>query len=187
MLIKISNWLLKISTTWLMIASLLAMVLFMIFILPAQAAGSSSETGTERSPDTSFFYTPDDLYQMAQEYGPNGRQAYIQARWSFDLVFPLVYTAFLALGISWFFQRLEGWGNFWKLTNLIPVLGGFFDLLENTATSLVMGRYPAETWLIASAASLFTPVKWILVSAGFFPYFLLGFSWLFQQLPKRKT
>lgn len=184
---KLSTWLLKISSTWLMIASLLLMVGFMIFVLPAQAAEANRESGSDRSPDTSFFYTPEDLYQMAEEYGANGRQAYIRARWTFDLVFPLVYTCFLAVGISWFIQRLTGWADTLKLTNLLPLLGGLFDLLENSAATLAMSRYPAKPLILLSAASIFTPIKWVLVSAGFIPYFIFGFAWLIQQIQSRNS
>lgn len=183
---KTSNWLLRISTTWLMITSLLVMVAFMIFVLPAQAANAARQSGSERSPDTSFIYSPEDLYQMAEEYGETGRQAYIRARWTFDLVFPLVYTAFLAFGISWFVQRLSGWAPAWRFSNLLPILGGIFDLLENTATSLSLAAYPARPGLILFSASLFTPIKWVLVSASFIPYFLFSGAWIVQKIRRRK-
>ena len=187
MIKNVSTWLLKISSTWLMIASLLLMIGFMIFVLPAQAADAVSESGSERSPDTSFFYTPEDLYKMAEEYGANGRQAYIQARWTFDLIFPLVYTCFLAFGISWFIQRLTGWADTWKLTNILPLLGGLFDLLENSAATLAMSRYPAQPLILLNAASIFTPIKWVLVSASFIPYFIFGFAWLIQRFQSRQS
>jgi hypothetical protein len=187
MLKKVSTWLLKISSTWLMITSLLVMVFFMIFVLPAQAADSANEIGSERSPDTSFFYTPEELYQMAEEYGIIGRQAYIHARWTFDLVFPLIYTSFLTVGISWFIQRLSGWRDIWKLTNLLPVIGGLFDLLENSAVTLAMSLYPVKARIPLFSASLFTPIKWALVSVSFIPYFLFGFAWLVQRIQTRKN
>lgn len=187
MIRNVSTWLNKISSTWLMVASLLLMVAFMIFVLPAQAAISTQEIGSEQSPDTSFFYTPEDLYQMAEEYGTNGRQSYIHARWTFDLVFPLVYTTFLTVGISWFGGKLSGWREVYRLANLLPVLGGIFDLLENTAATLVMSSYPIKTPIVSIAASLFTPIKWILVSASFIAYFIFGFAWLIQRFQPKKS
>lgn len=179
---KSSDWLQRISCTWLFLASLALMTLFMIFVLPAQAQKATGEIGSDRSPDTSFSYTAEDLYQMAEEYGAAGRQAYIRARWTFDLIFPLVYTVFLTVGISWFSQRIIGWHEAWKLANLFPLLGGIFDLLENTATSLAMSLYPTKVQIVLLSASLFTPVKWILVSLSFIPYFVLGAAWLIQRI-----
>ena len=182
MLKKLSTWLLRTSSTWMMIASLLLMIGFMIFVLPAQAADSAQESGSERSPDTSFFYTPQDLYQMAEEFGTEGRLAYNQTRWTFDLIFPLVYTTFLAVGISWFVQRLTGWAEIWNLTNLLPILGGIFDLLENSATTYTMFSFPVRSQIALVSASLFTPIKWVLVCASFIPYFIFVAAWLIQRI-----
>jgi hypothetical protein len=185
MIKKISNWVDRISSNWLMITSLLLMGVFIGFVLPAQAASSTQKIGSDQSPDTSLFYTPEDLYQIAEEYGAEGRQAYIRIRWSFDLIFPLVYTTFLAVGISWFNQRVSGWGDAWKLLNLAPILGGMLDLLENSATSLVMAIYPARSAILLISASLITPIKWVLVSGSFIPYFILVSAWLIQRIQGR--
>jgi hypothetical protein len=170
-----------------MIISLSLMVFFMIFVLPDQAADSAKQTGNERSPDLTFFYTPDDLYQMAEEYGDDGRQAYIQSRWTFDLIFPLVYSAYLTFGISWFIQRLDGWADGWKLTNLLPLLGGIFDLLENSGATVVMSIFPNRSEFALIFTSIVSPIKWILVSSSFIPYFLFGAVWLFQRFKLRNS
>ena len=41
------------------------------------------------------MYSTSDLYEMAQSYGADGRGLYVKARFTFDLVWPLVYTLFL--------------------------------------------------------------------------------------------
>ncbi len=175
-----SIWLRKISTTWLMITTLLFMIAFMAFVLPGQSAEASQHSGKAGSPDLSFFYSPEKLKEMASDYGIEGRQAYIQARWTFDLVFPLVYASFLTVGISWFINRLDNLPAILQLSNLVPILGGILDLLENTGTSLSMAQFPDPDpfWLIL--ASFATPVKWILVSGSFILYFILG-AWLLYQ------
>jgi hypothetical protein len=104
---------------------------------------------------------------MAQAYGPEGRQAYIRARWTFDLVFPLVYTAFLVTTLSQLSRRNFPGDSRWQSANLVPVLAMFFDYLENSATSLVMARYPAMTPIIDILAPVFTLVKWTFVYASF--------------------
>ena len=150
--------------------TLLATVIFILFtalVLPRQAAEAEIASGGVGSPDTSFWYTPTELYQMAAAYGPAGRQAYIRARWTFDLVWPLVYTAFLSLAISWVYQQTFAAESRWQLANLVPVAGMLLDYLENSAASLVMARYPALTPGIAHIAPLFTLTKWVFVSGSF--------------------
>lgn len=164
---KLSNWLYRISTGWVALAALILFLLFGALVLPGQAAKAEEETGTGPSPDTSFFYTPGDLYDMAEAYGPTGRSAYIRARFTFDLVFPLVYLFFLATAVSWVYARAFAPGSLWRLANLVPVLGALFDYLENTSASLVMARYPTRTPVVDTLAPAFTFVKWIFVGGSF--------------------
>ena len=150
--------------------ALLATVVFILFtalVLPRQAAEAEIASGGAGSPDTSFWYTPDDLYRMAEAYGPAGRQAYIKARWTFDLVWPVVYTVFLRLTIGWVYRRASTAESRWQLANLVPVASMLLDYLENSATSLVMARYPALTPGIAHLAPLFTLIKWVFVNGSF--------------------
>ncbi|HDD62027.1 MAG: hypothetical protein DRI65_06005 [Chloroflexota bacterium] len=180
MIKNISKWLNKISKTWVMILTVAAMALFMITVLPDQAASAEQNAGGSISPDTSFFYAPEDLLQAAEEYGAGGRLAYIQARWTFDLVFPLVYMVFLVTGISWFHQNLENQTEWIGYTNLLPVAAGLFDYLENTGASLVMGLYPAQVTGLALLTTIFSGVKWLLIAGSFLAYFGLAGAALFQ-------
>jgi len=184
----LSTWLIKTSKSWVMMLTLLIMVLFMIFVLPSQAASAEENAGGSISPDTTFFYGSEDLIQAAKEYGDEGRQAYIQARWTFDLVFPLVYISFLVAGISWFYQNLENSIEWIGFTNLLPLAAGVFDYLENIGASLVMASYPMRLSGLALVTSIFSGVKWILVGASFLAYFALAgvvlFKWLKGMIRK---
>ena len=165
---KLSKHLHKLSTGRMTLATLVIFILFMILVLPGQAqqadASAESEAG---SPDLSFFYTPADLYKMAEAYGEAGRAAYIRARFTFDLVWPLVYAAFLATSMSWLFSRAFHPKSRWQWVNLAPFWGMIFDFLENISTSWVMARYPNRTPVIAFLAPWFTLVKWVLVGGSF--------------------
>ena len=179
---NISNWLVKASKSWVMMLTLVIMVLFMIFVLPSQAASAEENAGGSISPDTSFFYGSEELIQAAKEYGEEGRQAYIQARWTFDLVFPLVYISFLVAGISWFYQNLENSIEWIGFTNLLPLAAGLFDYLENIGASLVMALYPTQLSGLALVTSIFSGVKWLLIGASFLAYFALIGVVLFQWM-----
>ena len=185
MIKRFSNWIVQRSKGWLTLAGVLIMILFMIFVLPDQASKSLEITGSSSSPDTSFFYTPSDLYQIAEEYGISGRQAYIRSRWTFDLIFPLVYVLFLATGISWLYTSLSTQDTRWGLSNLLPILGGIFDYLENVATSFVMAIYPDKIITLAVAAAGFTLLKWILISLAFLAYLILFFWAIINWIQRR--
>ncbi len=170
MLARLSEWLIKVAKGWVALAALIIFLLFTALVLPGQAAGSAERTGGARQPDTSLFYTPADLYDMAEAFGPAGRPAYIQARVTFDVVWPLVYGFYFVTGISWLVGRAfpaSGRAALGRRLNLAPVLGVGFDYLENLATSLVMARYPASTPVVDLLAGPFTLVKWIFVGGSF--------------------
>lgn len=180
MLLKLSTWLMTISKRWVVFLTLSIMVLFMIFILPDQANSARIVAGDSISPDTSFFYAPGDLLGAAEEYGAEGRTAYIHARWTFDLFFPLVYIAFLVAGISWFYSN-SGISTEWVgYTNLLPIAAGVFDYLENTAASLIMAAYPKLIAGLPLATAIFSGMKWILIGISFLAYFGLAGAALYH-------
>jgi hypothetical protein len=181
--IKLSRWIYKSSNGWVVLATLLIMILFMIIVLPRQA--EKSQDYAEFSPDTSFFYLPQELITAADLYGSDGRQAYISQRWTFDLIFPLVYVGFLTSGISWFLKDKEN-GSF-QVLNLLPIIAGGFDYLENIATTAVMAMYPTEFYIGAYLASGFTLVKWILVYGSFGVYFITFFMYLAPLIKSMKN
>lgn len=170
----ISEWLYRISTWWVALISLVVFAAFIALVLPDQAAKADAAYGEgAQSPDSSFFYTADDLYAMAESYGASGRAAYVQARFTFDVIWPLAYVAFLATSISWVLGKAFTAGSRWRLANLVPVIGMVFDYLENIAAALVMMRYPNPTPVVDSLASVFTMIKWVFVN-GSFAVLLLG-------------
>ena len=93
------------------------------------------------------------------------RSAYVRARFTFDLIWPLVYTFFLATAISWLFRGASA--ALLHRLNLVPIFGAVFDYLENISTSLVMLRYPQPTPFVDQLAPFLTLVKWILVYGSF--------------------
>jgi hypothetical protein len=164
---RISDWLRRASTGWVALAALLIFLLFSALVLPQQASRAAQETGSSDSPDMSFFYSPSDLYELAEAYGEQGREAYVEARFTFDLIWPLVYTLFLATAISWAFGRAFAPDSRWQLANLAPLLAAILDYLENLSTSLVMLRFPDQTPLVDLLAPVFTALKWSFLGASF--------------------
>jgi hypothetical protein len=164
---RISHRLHQISNGWVTLAAGIVFVLFVTLVLPNQATQAEGETVDAGSPDLSLWYTPGDLYRMAEAYGNQGRRAYVRARFTFDLIWPIVYGAFLSTTISWLYARAFAPGTRWRLANLAPPLGVVLDYMENLSTSVVMLRYPSRTPLVDTLAPIFTSLKWVLVGGSF--------------------
>lgn len=139
-----------------------------LFILTIAALPRIQESSSEtsRSPDMSFSYTVEELYEIAESYGAEGRNNYIVMRFTFDLVFPLIYGGFLISSLGWLYNtdRLLNWRD---RVVLLPFGALIFDYLENISTSIVMGFYPARVNFVGFLATVFTPVKWGLLSVAF--------------------
>ena len=164
---KLSDWMRRVSTGWVALSALVIFLLFTALVLPGQASGAGADTEAAGSPDMSFYYTIDDLYRMAEAYGEEGREAYVRARFTFDLIWPLVYTLFLSTAISWVYGKAFVSGSLWQRANLVPVLGVLLDYLENISTSVVIMRYPSPTPVVDMLAGVLTMGKWVFVGGSF--------------------
>lgn len=182
MLPKLSNGLLKFSTGPVTLACLVLFLIFSALVLPDQSAKAEVYSAGVGSPDTSLYYSANQLYAIAEAYGPSGRSAYIRARFTFDVIWPLVYLAFLATAISWLVKRAGlGWDT-WGRLNLLPVAGMLFDFLENGSAAQVMARYPQPTPIIAHLAGVFTLFKWIFIALSFAAVMILSIFVLIKSL-----
>ena len=183
---RLSNWLYRVVNGWVALAGLVIFLLFTSLVLPQQASKTAQQLGTDESPDTSLFYTPSVLYRLAESYGVEGRQAYVRARFTFDVAWPLVYTFFLVTTLTWLFGRALPPSSPARLVNLAPLAAALFDFLENASTSWVMLRYPTQLPAVDWLAGVFTFLKWALIAVNFV-LVLLGIALVaWKRLQARK-
>lgn len=158
----------KIKWRWIIITSLI-FILFTIFVLPKISEYSIRAIGVIDSPDTSLIYSGQDLYDTAENYGQEGRNIYIKLRWTFDLIWPLVYTLFL---VSWIIKLSEyisrgSKNKTIKYLFLLPIIAMFFDFMENIGATIVMSRYPLQSSIITTITPIMTLLKWLTLSGSF--------------------
>ncbi len=167
MLVRLSDGLQRVSKGWVAASAFVIFLVFTALVLPQQSAMVDLYSGGAGTPDTSIYYTADDLYQMARAYGEVGREAYIRARFTFDVLWPILYTFFLTTSISWLYAKFVSTHRWYRRANLIPLAGAVFDYMENISASLVMWRYPERTVLVDVLAPIFTLLKWVFIGASF--------------------
>ena len=183
---KISGWFYKFSTGKRTLLFLLIFFLFSILVLPKQSADAASYGGDVGSPDLSFFYSSDDLYQMAEAYGEEGRRKYILSKFTIDLAWPFVFTllymVFINLSLGYVHGARGAGLSVLALTTLA------FDYLENILAAVVMTAYPAKFEMLTWVLSFTTCLKWTsmgLVSLLFF-YGLLAIPICFIYIRIKK-
>ena len=152
---------------WMALAGLVVFAVFIAVVLPAQAAAGSFYTSLSPAPDTERWYAPGDLYAAAEAWGEAGRSAYVRARVTFDVVWPLAYGIFLLTGLSWLWALATSPGGRWRRIALLPILVVLLDYAENICTATVVARYPARTPVLADLAPVFTAAKWLTLTACF--------------------
>jgi hypothetical protein len=164
--VNVSDWIIRKSTSLVTVSTLILFLGFTATVLPAQSEKARAQSG-DISPDMSFFLTVESLYEIAESYGEEGRLAYVKARFSFDLVWPIVYTLFLTSGISWLYSRSFSADSIIQRANLVPVIGMVLDYIENITASIVMLRYPTQTPIVDLATVIATSIKWMFVGGSF--------------------
>lgn len=177
-----STWLLEFSKPAVALSGVLIFVVFLSWVLPSQAARAEKVRGDLGSPDRSVVYTPSDLYRMVEDYGPEGRADYIKERFTFDLIWPLVYVIFLSTTISWSFRSVFPPDHRVQRVNLVPLLGGILDYLENLSTSVVIWCFPARMPVVSWLATLFTLGKWVMIGVSFLLLTLGGILAVWRRL-----
>ena len=175
----------KLSHPLLAVLGVAVITIFLLFILPDESKKAAEYTPEGKSFDTSLFYRADSVYDKIASYSDDGRAAYIHARWTFDLVFPLAYGFFCLTAAAFGLVRLVRPDSNLILVLLFPLLAVLFDLGENIFVTVLMVNYPRELIFIPAAASACTFMKWIFVTISMLQAVLLpaaaGLKFLFPQ------
>lgn len=152
--------------SWLVVGiATVVFILFIILVLPRMATYSEEAIGASVSPDTEMMYSGEDLYEIAKSYGEEGRRIYVTIRWTFDVIWPLVYLFFL-LSLTVQLAKPSRYKWIHKLY-IVSIAATLFDYLENTLVTIVMVAYPKEMFFIGSLASVASMLKWLILSLAF--------------------
>jgi hypothetical protein len=86
-------------------------------------------------------------------------------RWTFDIVWPLVYTVFLLSSIAYFSKEIK-YKHGVKLLYL-PLFAVLFDLLENINATIIMLLYPTRVDVFGYFLLLSSTIKWAAIYSSF--------------------
>ena len=183
MLTNLSNTLKKYANGWLVLLFLAGEIFFNAVVLPAQQAKIEGSPNAAGPIDLQFFYTPEKVYGMIASYGDEIRASYRTFELTGDIVYPIVYTLFFSLAITWLFQRSFASDSKMHRYNVVPFGAWLFDLLENIGIVTMLSVYPSTPPALAWISTIFTMVKWLfavesvgLLLVGFFMASRTGFK-----------
>ncbi|HET9911674.1 MAG TPA: hypothetical protein VFQ13_07285 [Anaerolineales bacterium] len=165
MLAKISETFKKYANGWLVLVLFAGEMLFNAVILPNQQAKIEAASGGVGPIDLQLFYTPEKVYSMVAAYGEAGRASYRTFELTGDIVYPIVYTLFFALLVTWLFQRGFSSDSRMQSLNVVPLGAWLFDLFENLGIVSMLSIYPSTPAVLAWITAIFTLVKWLFAGA----------------------
>jgi len=106
-------------------------------------------------------YSAAEAFDAVEAYGEAGRAQMIWIHVG-DFVLLAIYTAAFCLTTSWLFQRAFKPSNpLWRL-NTLPLMGGFFDVLENVWIIALILAFPYRPYPVAWLATLSTTGKYLM-------------------------
>jgi len=165
MLKKISETLRKYANGWLVLLFFAGEVFFNAVILPARQAQMEASSGGTGPIDLQLFYTPEKVYSMVESYGEAGRASYRTFELTGDIIYPIVYTLFFSLFITWLFQRGFPPNGKMQALNVVPLGGWLFDLLENLGIVTMLSVFPSTPDGLAWITAIATLIKWLFAAA----------------------
>jgi hypothetical protein len=161
MLYKISQKLHAWTTGWRVLFLFIADAVMMGYIMPVASAILELAANNSVLPiDLLFFYTPAEAFAMMEKYGAAGRALYMKIELTADLLYPIIYTLFFSLLISWLFQRGFSPDSKMQKWNVTPVGAWFFDILENVGIVTMLAIYPSQPVFLAWLTMVLGLFKW---------------------------
>jgi hypothetical protein len=116
--------------------------------------------------DLLFGFSPEQAQSMLAAYGPQGRVTYALVDASLDVIYPIVYTLFFSLAITFLFRYAFGEGSPLLRAQLLPFGAIVFDYLENIAVITMLFTFPAVSPTVVAAASAVNRLKWLFAGAS---------------------
>ena len=148
------------TTGWRVIILFILDGLMMGYIMPLASAIMALAANNSVMPlDLMFFYTPAKAFAMIEKYGPAGRAVYMKIELTADIIYPIIYTLFYGLLLSWLFQRAFKPDSKMQNYNIVPVGAWIFDLLENVGIVSMLSLYPSQPAALAWLTMIFGSLK----------------------------
>jgi hypothetical protein len=156
---------------------------FMVVILPT-VSNQANQMGLTPSIDTNFSFDPNQIYAILDGYGEQGRRFYLYQRWTFDLIWPMVYGFPIFLSLKRGLRTMKQPSQ--RMLVYLPLVAMGLDYLENITYSFMVIMFPFESIFLAYLGVGFSFLKWISLSSSLFIVITVGLIGLTKVIFKVK-
>lgn len=143
---EVSDRIIGITSGRIVLSALAGYVVLLILIngRPFGVEQLKEITGGTGILDLEFLYTPEQAYALLSAMGDAGRAFDLARIVPLDLVFPFVYTLFYAVTITWILHRWLPARSRWHRLNVIPLIAGLCDYMENFGIITMLVSWPSR-------------------------------------------
>lgn len=173
MLKKLSDWIYGKAHGGLVLLFLGLQILYASFILPRFQPKNNEELL-----DLQLGFDKATAYRILESYGEAGRAEYIQFAAIWDILFPIIYTVFNVLLVSFLVRKSFPNNTKLRLLNLVPLISMVLDFNENFGNIQVTKTFPELSEFWVNYASTSGIIKWIFSGIGIAITIALLLSWL---------
>lgn len=166
---SVSDRIIAITTGRMIIAALAGFLVaaFLVNGRPFGIAQLKSITGGTGVPDMEILSDPDQVYAFLSAMGEAGRAFDLTYIVPIDFLVPFFYALFLSLAITWLLHRWLPGNSPWHRLNLVPVIGGLCDYLENFGVIAMLLAWPDQLPEIARFTMAATLLKFSFSALAF--------------------
>jgi hypothetical protein len=185
MLTSLNNWLVKNAKGWLIMVFMGLFFLFNLVVMPSGQkwlGGSTDEVG---SIDLTLAASPATLFNKVEAYGEQGRSVYRIFALTADIAYPIIYSIFLGLAITFLFRRIFPLESGLQKLNLLPFAALVFDVLENLSIVTMLSTYPPPITWLAVITILINFIKWVCAGGSTLLVVVGLVVWLVVTLKKK--
>ncbi len=185
MIAKLSAWLARIAKGWLLLVFFVAEVVFTGVVLPGAEAKIKAFSGGVGPLDLTFFPSMETIFSSITAYGPDGRAFYTNIELTADILYPIAYTFFFSLMITYLMQRAFDKDSKFQRLNVLPFGAWLFDLIENICILFILSSYPAQETAVAGILTLANGVKWLFAGLSILTLVFAFGVWALKKIKGR--
>jgi len=182
---SLNNWLVKNAKGWLILVFMVLFLLFSLVVMPFGQSWLGGNPPDVGSIDLTFGASPATLFNKVEAYGSQGRYVYRIFALTADIAYPIIYSIFLGLVITFLLRRTFPMGSQLQKLNLLPFVALLFDILENLGIAALLTTFPQQITWLALFTIIVNFIKWVFAGGSTLLVLVGLIGWLVVSIGKR--
>ncbi|MFH2038624.1 MAG: hypothetical protein ABIJ65_04240 [Chloroflexota bacterium] len=182
---SLNSWLVKNAKGWLILVFMALFLLFSLVVMPFGQTWLGGNPPDVGSIDLTFGASPAALFNKVEDYGTQGRNVYRIFALTADIAYPIIYSIFLGLAITFLLQRTFPLESKLQKLNLLPFAALLFDVLENLGIAALLSTFPQKINWLALFTIIVNFIKWVFAGGSTLLVLVGLIGWLVVSIGRR--